>query len=144
DAAGTTTGTWRPHPGGAGEVDIKAQLTRANLGSTHRYLPLGAGPGVRDWLRHALVKGTSSEAKLTLAGDLAQFPFAAGKGGQFLFVAKAQDATLRYAENWPPITEIAGDVRIDGRILSGVASTGPVLGARIGTPRAEIADLHEA
>ena len=88
-------GSWRPRAGGPGDVDIKAQLTRANLGSTHRYLPLGAGHGRKDWLRRALVKGTSSDAKLTLAGDLAQFPFAAGKGGQFLFAAKAQDATLR-------------------------------------------------
>src|SRR4051812_3355140 len=144
DAAGTAAGSWRPHAGGPGDVDIKAQLTRVNIGSTHRYLPLGAGPGVKDWLRRALVKGTSNEAKLTLAGDLAQFPFAAGKGGQFLFVAKAQDATLRYAEPWPPITEIAGDVRIDGPRLSVVASAARVLGARIGTTHAEIADLHEA
>jgi uncharacterized protein (TIGR02099 family) len=144
DAAGTTTGSWRPHAGGPGDVDIKAQLTRANIGSTHRYLPLGAGPGIKDWLRRALVKGTSSDAKLTLVGDLAQFPFAAGKGGQFLFVAKAQDATLRYAESWPPITEIAGDVRIEGPHLSIVASAARVLGARIGTTRADIADLHDA
>jgi len=144
DAAGTIAGSWRTHAGGPGDVDIKAQLTRANLGSTHRYLPLGAGAGVKDWLRRALVKGTSSDAKLTLAGDLAQFPFAAGKGGQFLFVAKAQDATLRYAENWPPITDIAGDVRIEGPRLSIVASAARVLGARIGTARAEIADVHDA
>ena len=143
DAAGTTTGSWRPRAGSPGDVDIRAQLSRVNISSTHRYLPLGAGQGVKDWLRHALVKGTSSDAKLTLAGDLAQFPFAAGKGGQFVFAAKAQDATLQYAEAWPPITEIVGDVRIEGSRLSVVASAGRVLGARIGTTRAEIADLHD-
>ena len=98
DAAGTTAGSWRPRAGSPGDVDIKAQLSRVNLGSTYRYLPLDAGQGVKDWLRQALVKGTSSDAKLTLAGDLAQFPFAAGKGGQFVFAAKAQDATLHYAD----------------------------------------------
>ena len=144
DAAGTTAGSWRPRAGSPGDVDIKAQLSRVNLGSTYRYLPLDAGQGVKDWLRRALVKGTSSDAKLTLAGDLAQFPFAAGKGGQFVFAAKAQDATLQYADAWPPITEIVGDVRIEGPRLSIVASAGRVLGARIGTTRAEIADMHEA
>lgn len=143
DAAGTTSGTWRAHAGSPGDVDIKAQLTRANIGSTHRYIPLGAGQGVRDWLRRALVKGTSSDARLTLSGDLAQFPFAAGKGGQFVFAAKAQDAILQYADAWPPITEITGDLRIEGSRLSIVASSGRVLGARIGATRAEIADLHD-
>jgi uncharacterized protein (TIGR02099 family) len=143
DASGTMSGSWRAHAGSPGDVDIKAQLSRANIGSTHRYIPLGAGQGVRDWLRRALVKGTSSDARLILTGDLAQFPFTAGKGGQFVFAAKAQDAVLQYADTWPAITEITGDLRIEGSRLSIAASSGRVLGARIGATRAEIADLHD-
>ncbi|MEO8537524.1 MAG: YhdP family protein, partial [Betaproteobacteria bacterium] len=144
DGAGTAAGSWRSRAGGAGDLDLKAQLTRANLASTYRYIPLGAGSGVRDWLRRALVKGTSLDSKLTIIGDLARFPFAAGAGGQFLFAARVQDAALNYSENWPSISEIGGDVRIEGTHLLVSATGGRVLGARLGATRAEIADLHDA
>lgn len=144
DLAGTASGTWRSHARGPGEIDLKAQLTRANIGSTYRYVPVGAGTAVRDWLRHALAKGSSSDARLTLAGDLAQFPFAAGKGGKFLFAAKARDATLAYADDWPAITDISGDVRIEGTRLLIAATSGRVLGADIGATRAEIAAINDA
>jgi uncharacterized protein (TIGR02099 family) len=143
DVSGTAGGTWQSRTSGAGQIDARAQLTRANLASAHRYMPLGAGRGVHDWLQRALIEGKSGDVRLTLTGDLAQFPFADGKGGQFLFAAKAQGATLRYAEKWPPITDIAGDVRIDGTRLSIAASSGRVLGAEIGATRADIADLHD-
>ena len=144
DAAGTVAGTWRSRAHGPGEIDVKAELARANIASTWRYVPLGAGIAVRDWLRRALVAGTSNEAKLTLEGDLAQFPFAGGKGGRFLLTAKAQDATIEYAANWPPITGIAADVRVDGTRLAISASSARSLGADIGPTRAEIADFHGA
>jgi uncharacterized protein (TIGR02099 family) len=143
DLSGTTAGTWRLRANGPGEIDLKAQLTRANLGAVHRYLPAAARPAVRDWVRRALVKGTSGDARFILTGDLAHFPFANGKGGQFLFTAKAQDATLAYADSWPPITNIAGDVRIEGTRLVVAATAGRVLGAQVGATRAEIADLHD-
>jgi uncharacterized protein (TIGR02099 family) len=144
DVSGTAAGTWRSRSGSPGDIDVRAQLTRANLASVHRYLPLGAGQGVREWLRRALTRGTSADAKLALAGDLAQFPFAAGRGGQFVIAAKAQDATLVYADGWPAISDIAADVRLENTRLSIKASTGRVLNAQIGATRAEIADFHDA
>ena len=144
DLAGTTAGTWRSHADGPGEIDLKAQLTRANLAGVPRYLPAAAGPAVRDWVRRALVKGTSNDARLTLAGDLASFPFAQGKGGHFQFALKAQDATLDYADNWPPITAIAADVRIDAARLTVDATGGRVLNAQVGATHAEIPDLRDA
>jgi uncharacterized protein (TIGR02099 family) len=144
DAAGTAAGTWRSRANGPGEINVKAELTRAHIASTWRYVPVGAGATVRDWLHRALVAGTSNDAKLVLEGDLAQFPFAGGKGGRFLLTAKTQDASLEYAHDWPPITAIAGDVRVDGTRLAVTASSARSLGAEIGPTRAEIADFHAA
>jgi len=129
---------------GAGDIDLKAQLTRANVASAYRYLPPRVPVPVRDWLRRALVKGTSSDVRIVLAGDLAQVPFAAGKGGQFVLTAKAQDATLDYSERWPPVVDIAGDVRIEGTRLTIAAASARVLGADVGATRAEIPDFHDA
>jgi len=144
DLSGTASGTWRSRASGPGDVDIRAQFARVNLASTHRYLPLWAGTAVREWVHRALVKGTSGDARLTLAGDLAQFPFAGGKGGQLVFAAKAQDATLAYDARWPAISDITADVRLEGTRLVIAASAARVLGAQIGATRAEIGDVHDA
>ena len=144
DAAGTIAGAWRSRAHGPGDIDVKMELVRMSIASTWRYVPLGAGVAVRDWLHRALVAGTSSDVKLVLEGDLAQFPFAGGKGGRFNLAAKAQDAAIEYAPNWPPITGIAADVRVDGTRLAIAASSARSLGADIGPTRAEIADFHGA
>jgi uncharacterized protein (TIGR02099 family) len=143
DLAGTAAGTWRSHASGPGEIDLKVQLTRANLASAYRYLPAAAPPAVREWLHRALAKGTSSDARLTLAGDLAAFPFTQGRAGQLQIAIKAQDATLQYADAWPAITAIDGDVRIEGTRLAINATGGRVAGARIGATRAEIPDMRD-
>ena len=144
DAAGAIAGTWRSRAHGPGDIDVKMELARMSIASTWRYVPLGAGVAVRDWLHRALVAGTSSDVKLVLEGDLAQFPFAGGKGGRFNLAAKAQDATIDYASSWPPITGIAADVRVEGTRLAVAASSARSLGADIGPTRAEIADFHGA
>jgi uncharacterized protein (TIGR02099 family) len=141
DAAGTLAGTWRSRVHGTPAVDLRAQLTRADIASAYRYVPIRAGVVVHDWLRRALAKGSSNDVKITVVGDLAQFPFA-GKPGQFVFAAKVQDATLDYAEHWPAITNVAADVRIEGTRVAIAATGGRVLGAQISATRAEIADFH--
>jgi len=143
DLAGTAGGTWRSHPRGPGEVDVKAQLTRANVATTHRYLPISVPAAVRDWVKRALVKGSATDARLTLNGDLAQFPFASGKGGQFVFAAKAQETTLQYSDRWPVVTDMVGEVRIDGTHLAITASSAGVLGAQVAATHAEIPDFHD-
>jgi uncharacterized protein (TIGR02099 family) len=144
DASGTTAGMWRSHAVGPGDVDVKTRLTRANLASANRYLPVKTPLAVRDWLRRALVKGSSDDATIAITGDLALFPFTQGKGGQFELAAKVHDVTLDYADRWPPITDIAADVRIDGSKLAIDASGARSENAQIGATRAEVADLHDA
>ena len=143
DVTGTASGSWRSHAEGPGEIDLKLQLTHFNLADANRYLPASASPGLRDWVRRALVKGMSSDARMTLVGDLARFPFAQG-GGQFLIVGKAQDATLQYASDWPPITGISGEVRIEGARLAVSATSARTGNAQIGATRAEIPELGDA
>ncbi|MGC1817657.1 MAG: DUF3971 domain-containing protein, partial [Casimicrobiaceae bacterium] len=140
-AAGTASGTWRARDAGPGDIDLTAQLTRANLADTWRYAPLRVGASLRDWLHRAITQGASNDAKVTLAGDLAQFPFPQGKGGQFTVVAKVQGATLDHTEGWPAITGIDANLRFDGPRLSVDVSQGTVSNAQIAATRAEVADL---
>ena len=144
DAAGTLSGTWSARDGGPGDIDLAARLTRANLAATWRYVPLAVHASVRDWLRRAITGGTSSDARLTLSGDLGQFPYAQGKGGQFVIAGKVQGATLDYTEGWPALTGIDGDVRLEASGLSVDASRASVSNAQLGVTHARIADLGAA
>ena len=59
-------------------------------------------------------QGTATDIKMALAGDLAEFPFADSRRGQFLVTFKASDATLDYADGWPEVTGIDADVKFEG------------------------------
>ena len=99
---------------GPGILELKAQLARAEAQHLYRYLPLTLNSQVRDWLRGAIKQGTATEIRISLAGDLAEFPFADSKKGQFLVTFKVADGTLDYAAGWPEVTSIDADVKFEG------------------------------
>jgi uncharacterized protein (TIGR02099 family) len=138
DAMGSASGTYRTTVPGHGEIDIIGQASRVDARQVHRYLPRSINDATRNWLRTALAAGAASEARLKVAGDVAEFPFANGKGGQLVITAKAKGVTLAYAEGWPPIEAIDGDVRIDGARLKIDAVRGHAFGVDIGKTHAEI------
>jgi len=144
DAAGTASGTYRTLPQGPGRIDLSAQLDRANPQQVWRYVPRWAHEGTREWLRKGLGKGTVSDGKVRLAGDLAGFPFIDGKGGQFLVTARVRDLTLDYDARWPSFTGLDAAVRFEGAGLTIDAAQGKVFGSQFGAVRAEIPDLRAA
>jgi uncharacterized protein (TIGR02099 family) len=143
DVTGTTSGSFESSTGGPGTIELAVALTHANLATAHRYVPRVAHDSVRQWLREAIRGGTSSDVRLVLAGDLAQFPFSDGKGGRFALAVKAVDATLAYAEPWPPFTGVAADVRIEGPRLVVDATRARMGDIAIGATHAEIADFRQ-
>ncbi|HVF65645.1 MAG TPA: YhdP family protein [Casimicrobiaceae bacterium] len=141
--AGAAQGTWRSTAVGPGTIDLTARLSRAQVKDVHRYLPTAVHPDIRTWLKFALLAGTSSDARLTLKGDLARFPFADGKDGTFLVTARIAEAAVDYADAWPKVTHVDADLRIEGHLLSIAAARGRMLGAAIGPTTAMIADLSQ-
>jgi len=141
--AGKASATWRSLPEGPGEVDITAEVPRFDAVNVPHYLPVILHQRLRDWLRRAIVKGTATDARLTLRGDLARFPFATGGEDRFQIVLKAHGATLDYADGWPAMTDIDGEVRFDGRSVTVDASTGKVFGVTVARAQAQIADMTD-
>ncbi len=142
DAAGTASGSWRSLAHGPGEIDLVAQLSRADARSAHKYLPRVVNERARAWLARALIDGSATDTRLRLSGDLARFPFADGKSGQFVVTAKAKGITLDYAPDWPAIGAIDGDFRVEGMRLTVDAQSGAIYGTRLGRTHAEIPDLR--
>ena len=141
DATGSATGTYRTGEQGPGEIDITAQVSRIDGRHVYAYLPRVINDATRRWLRTSLAAGTAADARLKLAGNLTQFPFANGKGGQFLVTAKAKGVTLAYADGWPAIEAIDADLRFEGTRMRIDATRGRAFGVDVAKARAEIADL---
>jgi len=144
DAAGVVNGEYRTLAEGPGAVDASAQFSRLEAAQLHRYVPLAAGAGVRDWIRTSVLAGTSNDARLKVSGNLADFPFADGKKGQFTASAKAQGVTLDYATHWPRLTNLEGDVKVDGARISVDGRNGRAFNAAISRIKIEIPDMRIA
>jgi uncharacterized protein (TIGR02099 family) len=140
--SGTAGGTYRMAPQGPGTIDLDVRLARADVRDIYRYVPVTVPAPVREWLRRGLVGGTASDARLRLSGNLADFPFADGRKGQFLVTVKMQGVTLDYAEQWPALTAIDADVRFEGARVTVDAHQGQVFNAALSRTSAEIANLR--
>ncbi|WP_018413391.1 YhdP family protein [Methyloversatilis thermotolerans] len=128
-----------------GDIDIEARLTDGDPRAVWRYLPHSVGPDTRDWLRTALAAGRVPEATLRLRGHLADFPFDRPGSGVFQVRVKAEEATLDFGHEWPPLTGLRADVLFEGRRMLVTGRDGRILNARVGPTTAEIPDLwaHE-
>lgn len=144
DAEGSANGTYEIHDKGVGNVDLDARLSRADGTAVWRYMPLQAGPDVGPFLHAGLTQGKVTETTLKLKGDLDKFPFA-DHDGIFRVHGIIHDAVLRYAEDWPRIDGINGELDFDGPTMTITAREARILGVRVGPVKAVIPDLdvHE-
>ncbi len=140
DLEGTLLGRYRGKMGTPGEIDLSAQLTRADGRAVWRYLPLAVNKDARDWVKQGITNGHSKDVKLTLKGDLAKFPFTDGSG-TFKVLVKAEDASINPSPGWPLIQHIEGDLAFIGVGMQINARKGQILGTQLSGVRAEIADL---
>ncbi|HXF45013.1 MAG TPA: DUF3971 domain-containing protein, partial [Burkholderiaceae bacterium] len=108
----TANGIWRDAGKGPGTIDVVGRVTRLSVPAAHAYAPLVLAADVRAWLAHAFTAGDAVDASVRVRGDLADFPFAAG-GGDFRVQARLREVGLRYLEDWPAVTQLAGDLRIE-------------------------------
>ena len=138
--AGTVVGNYRTAGSKRGTIDLTGRLTRADARQVSRYIPLVVKGG-RDWLDRAFIAGQSSDVTLRLKGDLDEFPFPDGRGGVFQVTAKVTDGVLNYADGWPRIENIAGDLVFRGKRLDVHARQGAILGARLAKVHVELPDL---
>ncbi|MEO8165232.1 MAG: DUF3971 domain-containing protein, partial [Betaproteobacteria bacterium] len=112
--AGTASGSYSGASEGRGRADFSGAFVRADAHQIWRYLPKTL-PAAQAWLKRALLAGEASDARFRLKGPLKDFPFADDKNGIFEVKTRASGVTLDFANGWPPIRGIRGDVTIRGR-----------------------------
>ncbi|MDP2707647.1 MAG: DUF3971 domain-containing protein, partial [Burkholderiales bacterium] len=141
DFAGSVFGTYQTVPEGPGVIDLTGNVTRAEARSVARYVPLQVGEGGRQWLDTAFLGGNSSDVKVRLKGNLADFPFAEGKGGVFQVTARVTGGVVDYADGWPKIENIEGDLTFRGKSMDISVRDASILGAKLTRVHAELPDL---
>lgn len=146
DVAGTASGLYSYGGDGPGSMDLTARLTRASARNLHRYLPLASimGERTRSWLVEAIHAGESNDARLRLRGDLRDFPFLRPEQGEFRIVAQVRDAVLQFAEGWPVIEDIDGELLFERDRMEISGRRGRTLGATLANVRVAIPRLGAA
>ncbi len=141
DAAGSAQGSYRYTGDGPGEIDLTAHVDRGEGRAVWRYMPHAVNAAARNWIRRGIVAGRGYDGKLILKGNLKDFPFRDGKGGQFVVTAKATGARVDYADGWPVIDDIEADMTFDTGMKI-VASKGHILGAALSGVKVVIPDFE--
>lgn len=143
DLAGSASGSYLYTGEGPGVINLDAHLSRVNARNLHRYLPLSSimGERSRAWLVGAIRGGKSNDARLRLLGDLRDFPFVDPAKGQFHIQAQVREATLDYAQGWPPAEDIDGALLFERNRMEITARKARVLGASVSNVQVAIAQL---
>ena len=106
-----------------------------------RYLPAGImSPNAVNWLDKAIVGAHVISGGALFHGRLNEFPFDQGNG-RFEVSFSTENASLNYAENWPPITDITANVHFLGRAMSVEAQKGKIFSNDIQWAKVSIADM---
>jgi len=142
DAAGSLSGQWRSAAQGPGTVDLKARLTRVEATVLPRYLPVWMDASVRDWVRLGILAGKSDDVRVALKGDLARFPWVEPRDGTLSVAAKFTGGILDYADGWPRLEGIDGEVRFDGPRVTADLARGHAFGAQLGRTKLTIDNLR--
>jgi len=140
DADGVARGVYRYRGDGPGEIDLTASISRADGRAVWRYMPHAVGDDTRQWLKTSLIEGSAGDARLTLRGNLRDFPFRQRDQGIFLITAKAKGVRIDYGKGWPMIEDLDADMRfgVGMRIES---TRGRILGAKFDKVVAELPDF---
>jgi uncharacterized protein YhdP len=142
--SGNAHGTYASAPNGPGSIDLSAQFNRADAAQLERYLPhasLVGGEGVRAWLTRGVMAGRSSDVRVRLRGDLREFPFVDPARGQFSVSARVERGVLLYAEGWPRIENIQGELVFEGEGMRFAGRSATVNGVALSQVQARIARL---
>ncbi len=144
--SGNAHGTYQAMPGAPGTIDLSAQFNRADAIQLARYLPHGhlmGGEKTREWLVAGVLAGQSSDVRVRIRGDLREFPFVDPGRGQFSVAARFERGVLQYAEGWPRIENIQGELLFERERMHITARSGSILGVALANVDVAIPRLRD-
>ena len=125
-------------------MDLSGRLVRAIGASVYRYIPKVANEETYTWLKQGILAGTAQQATFTLRGEPRRFPFRNNAGGLFQVDALINGAVLHYANEWPTIDAIDGELRFHNSRLEILSDRARIFDAQLHQVQAVIPDLANA
>lgn len=142
DFAATLYGHYQPDADGPGFADLSGRVERARGPRVVRYLPLTVNEATHAWLRSGILRGEATQGSFRLQGDLARFPFKTPQQGIFRVAGKIHGGQLRFAQDYPQIDDIEGDLLFDGVRMEIRSDRARIFGAQLRKVKAVIPDLE--
>jgi uncharacterized protein (TIGR02099 family) len=108
-----------------GAIDLKGVVTHARAERLARYLPQQGLDSTRSYLAAAFSDGEMDNVRINVRGDLAAFPYQRQHDGDFHIDGHVRGVTLDYVpgaraddgtrapSQWPPFTQVAGQIVLD-------------------------------
>ncbi len=144
DLTANVTGTFSMPANGEMAADIKSNFSVTSAKHITRILPMKIlGPDLIEWLQEAFFAGKIESGTAQLTGKLSDFPFDNGKG-VFKVAATVSGIDLRFAPDWPRLTQIAAKLVFSGNHITIDASQGWLMDIPITNAHAEIPYLGNA
>jgi len=141
-ASGNVYGSYARRGEGPGSIDLSGVLNRADGRQVGRYLPSLLPDAPRNWLTRGILAGEASDVRLRIRGDLRDFPFLDPAKGHFQVTAHVEKGVLDYAEGWPRIEDIIGELNFERDRLEIAGRSGSIFGAHLSNVRVAIPSLR--
>ncbi len=142
DLTANVYGSYKLSASGPGFADLNGKVMRASGPRVQRYLPTVINIGTHDWLRSSILRGEVDGGSFRLQGDLSRFPFKSAREGLFQVKAHVRGVQLRYADDYPMIEDIDGDLLMDGVRLEVRSDKARIFGAQLNKVRVVIPDYE--
>ncbi len=125
---------------GPGSLDINGRLMRAKAVAVANYLP-NAASQTREYLEWAVRNGEIISAEFSLKGEVFEFPFRHGKGGNFRLAAKVRNVDFRYAVAWPTAENVSGELVFENTGFTAKIESGQFFNAKLNATTIAIDDF---
>ncbi len=141
---GKATGQYTRNPavgnGGAGSLDLTAEVDNLAVADVKHYIPLQTPKALAEWLTAALKTGMVSKTTARIKGKIGEIPYPDGEG-IFDIRAKLVDASMNYTPFnrspdgkrplWPDLDHIQGEFRMEGKAITIHADSAATQGANL-------------
>jgi uncharacterized protein YhdP len=123
-------------------LDLTGSASDVDLKYGRFYYPNTISKDTVAWLDKSILSGIAKNVKVSLKGDLKDYPFPDGKKGDFRVTADVQNAVLDYTEGWPKIEGVNLKMLFEGKRMELNANAGHFLGNEIKNAKITIPDLE--
>ena len=142
--AGTFSASYQYSGKGSGNLDLSGKISRADAKYALYYYPRTLSADTLHWLDTSVLAGRTEDASVIVKGDLDEFPWPDSKRGLFQIKGLVTQGVVDYADHWPKVEGLRGNLLFQGNRMELNANQGHLLGNNILQAKAVIADLNAA